>query len=262
MPVVSERYAPGTPCWIDLAAPDQQAAIDFYKDLFGWQGEQGPAEFGGYAMMTLNDKPVAGIMAAVAMGDNPPPPTVWTTYLSTDDADATAAAITENGGELLFPVMDVGTVGRMSVAMDPTGAVFGIWQPLDFFGAQVVNEPGALIWNELNTSDLKAATAFYRPALGIDITPIEQMPDYHGLKAGGRDVGGAQGLGNHPPGTPSHWAVYFAVDDVASTVDAAVKAGASLLVPAMDTPVGPMAAIRDPQGAPFWVIRPNPPQQG
>ncbi|WP_329563793.1 VOC family protein [Kitasatospora sp. NBC_01266] len=261
MPVVKTPYPPGTPCWVDLTAPDQQAAIDFYRDLFGWQGEIGPEQFGGYAVLTLRDKPVAGIMKAMAMDDNPPPPTVWTTYLATAEADATATKITANGGKLLFPVMEVGTVGRMSVAADPTGAVFGIWQALDFGGAEIVNEHGAVIWNELNSSDLKAATAFYRTALGIEITPTPEMPDYHMLKVGGKDVGGAQGLQNHPAGTPSHWATYFSVDDIDSTVDAAVRAGATILVPAMDTPVGRMGAVADPQGAPFWMITPQQPQQ-
>ncbi|GAA1972474.1 VOC family protein [Kitasatospora viridis] len=262
MPVVNEPYAPGTPCWVDLAAPDQQAAIDFYRDLLGWQGEKGPEEFGGYAMMTLNDKPVAGIMAAVPMGDSPAPPTAWTTYLASADAAGTAAKIGAGGGKLLFDVMTVGTVGKMLIAQDPTGAVFGVWQPLDFFGAQVVNEPGAVIWNELNTSDVAAATGFYRTALGIDITPMEGpegMGEYFSLKVGGKDVGGAQSLANHPDGTPPHWATYFAVDDVDSTFDAAVRAGGSVLVPAMDTPVGRMGGLTDNQGGAFWVIKPQMP---
>jgi len=256
MPVVKTPYPPGTPCWVDLMAPDVQAAIDFYSDLFGWQGEKGPDEFGGYAVMSLQGKPVAGIAPAMAVDGNPPPPTVWTTYLSTDDADATAAKVTANGGKLLFPVMNVGTVGRMFPAVDPTGAVFGVWQPVDFGGAEIVNEPGAVIWNELNTSDLKAAAAFYQAALGIGFAPMPEMPEYHELQVEGRTVGGAQGLGNYPPGTPAHWATYFAVDDADSVVDAAVRAGATLLAPAVDTPVGRIAGIKDPQGGIFMVITP------
>ena len=44
---VTGPYAPGTPCWVDLMVSDQQAALDFYRDLFGWQGEVGPPETGG-----------------------------------------------------------------------------------------------------------------------------------------------------------------------------------------------------------------------
>ncbi|MFI9275181.1 VOC family protein [Kitasatospora sp. NPDC052896] len=254
MPVVSTPYPPGTPCWVDLMAPDQQAAIDFYRDLFGWQGEKGPEEFSGYAILTLNDKPVAGIGPAMAMGDNPPPPTAWTTYLSSADAEATAARITGAGGALIVPAMEVGTAGKMLIATDPTGAVFGVWQPLDFFGAQIVNEPGAVIWNELNTSDPAAASSFYPAALGVGVAPMEGMDGYFALNVDGRTVGGLQGLANQPPGTPSHWATYFSVDDVDSTVDAAVKAGGTLLAAPFDSPVGRMASIGDPQGGPFWII--------
>lgn len=58
MPDKNGPYKPGTPCWIDLMVPDQQAALDFYCDLFGWQGEVGPPEQGGYSVCTLKGKPV------------------------------------------------------------------------------------------------------------------------------------------------------------------------------------------------------------
>jgi hypothetical protein len=74
-------------------------------------------------------------------------------YLAAADADATAQTITDNGGSVLMPTMDVLTFGRMVVVADPTGAVFGLWQARDFIGSQVVNEPGSVIWSELNTAD-------------------------------------------------------------------------------------------------------------
>lgn len=98
MPDMNGPYKPGTPCWIDLMVPDQQAALDFYSDLFGWQGEVGPAETGGYSVCTLKGKPVAGIMKASnpdGTVPDPMPPTVWTTYLSTDNVDGTLKSVTE-----------------------------------------------------------------------------------------------------------------------------------------------------------------------
>jgi predicted enzyme related to lactoylglutathione lyase len=255
MPEVKSAYAPGTPCWVDLMAKDQQAALDFYRDLFGWQGEIGPAEFGGYAMCTLNGKPVAGIMAAMAPEGQPEPPTVWTTYLASDDAEATQRAIAEHGGTVMYPVMDVGTVGRMLVAADPTGAVFGVWQPLDFFGAQIVNEPGALTWNELNTTDTAATGSFYQQAAGLRPGTVEGVPDYYSLNIGERSVGGMQLLPDYlPPGTPPHWMTYFSVDDCDSVVDALVRAGGSVLRPPFDMAAGRMSVVQDPQGAVFSVI--------
>ncbi|WP_395294923.1 VOC family protein [Kitasatospora hibisci] len=254
MPVVTAPYKPGTPCWVDLMASDQQAALDFYRDLFGWQGEVGPPEFGGYSVCSLNGKPVAGIMAQTAPEGQPVPPVAWTTYLASDDADATGRAIADSGGTILYPVMDVGTVGRMLVAADPTGAVFGVWQKVDFSGAGVVNEPGALVWNELNTTDTDAAGRFYHQALGLRPATIQGMEGYYSLNVGERTVGGMQPVAGYlAEGTPPHWMTYFSVDDTDSTVDALVKAGGSVIQPPFDMQSGRMAVVQDPQGAVFAV---------
>ncbi|PWI45696.1 VOC family protein [Streptomyces sp. ICBB 8177] len=255
MPEVTAPYAPGTPCWVDLMAPDQQAALDFYRDLFGWAGEVGSPEMGGYSVCTLHGKPVAGIGKAQPMDDMPAPPTVWTTYLATEDADATVRAVTDNGGTALTGPHEMTGIGKMAVVSDPTGAVVGIWQQLGFIGAGVVNEPGALVWNELNTTDTAAVAEFLPKAFGITAAPFKDAPGYFALNVGGRSVGGMQALGDAlPEGTPPHWLTYFSVDDTDSTVDALVRAGGSVLQPAFDMMAGRMAVVTDPQGAVFAVI--------
>jgi uncharacterized protein len=254
---VTAPYPAGTPCWIDLMAKDQRAALDFYGDLLGWQGTPGPAGFGGYAVCELNGRAVAGIGAATA-AEGPEPPTVWTTYLATDDAQAAQEAVTRAGGTLLAPVMDVGGLGRMMVAVDPQGAVFGVWEPRDFSGAQVTGEAGALVWNELHTGDTAGAAAFYGEVFGMEIRPMAGAEPYQELRIDGRAVGGATQLVTDPPGTPAHWLTYFAVDDVDSTVDALVRRGGTVLVPPFDMIAGRMAQVADPQGAVFSMLRPEP----
>lgn len=258
MPDVNSPYAPGTPCWVDLTVPDQRAALDFYRALFGWEGEVGPPETGGYAVCTLNGKPVAGIATAMATDGGPTPPTVWTTYFAASDADAGEKRIAESGGTVVMPGADVLTLGRMALAADPTGAVFGLWQARDFLGAQVVNEPGAFIWSELNTGDPDAAARFYSAVLGITRTPMEGEEGYFALDVDGRTVAGMQGLDKMPPGTPSHWLTYFAVDDTDRALDALVRAGGRVLRPAFDMTAGRMAVVQDPQGGKFAVITPAP----
>ncbi|MGW2545459.1 VOC family protein [Kitasatospora sp. NPDC001574] len=254
MPVVTAPYKPGTPCWVDLMASDQQAALDFYRDLFGWQGEVGPPEFGGYSVCSLNGRPVAGIMGRSAPEGQPLPPVGWTTYLASDDVEATGRAITEAGGTIVYPTMEVGDTGRMLVAGDPTGAVFGVWQKLEFIGAGVVNEPGALVWNELNTTDTEASGRFYQQALGLRPGTIQGMEGFYSLNVGGHTVGGMQPVAGYlPPGTPPHWMTYFSVDDTDSTVDALVKAGGTVIQPPFDMQAGRMAVVQDPQGAAFAV---------
>ncbi|MET8982535.1 VOC family protein [Streptomyces sp. NPDC004539] len=258
MPEVTTPYATGTPCWVDLMADDQQAALDFYRDLLGWQGQPGPAEFGGYAVCELHGKAVAGIGPKMAPEGAPQPPTVWTTYLASGDAEATQDAITAAGGTVLAPVMDVGDLGRMLIAADPQGAVFGVWQAGEFPGAQIVNEASALTWNELHTSDVPAATAFYGAVFGAEIVAFDGADSYWEFRIGGRAVGGVTLLANDPPGTPAHWLTYFSVDDVDSTVDALVRSGGTVLAPPFDMIAGRMTVVADPQGGTFAMITPQP----
>ncbi|MGW6708897.1 VOC family protein [Streptomyces sp. NPDC054956] len=259
-------YKPGTPCWIDLMVPDQQAALDFYCDLFGWQGEIGPAETGGYSVCTLKGKPVAGIMKAMnpdGSVPDPMPPTVWTTYLATDGLDGTLKSVTDAHGTVMMGPMDVMDLGRMAVVADPTGAVVGLWQAGTFDGAGIVNEHGALIWNELSTGDVPAAAAFYTAILPVT-TAKSQMPDasdYTEFQVGGRAVGGMMDLKNLPPGTPPNWLAYFHADSVDEIQAAAERAGGSVLMPAFDMAAGRMAVLADPQGAPFAVITASSPEQ-
>jgi predicted enzyme related to lactoylglutathione lyase len=254
MSEINSPYAPGTPCWIDLMAEDQAAAMGFYGDLFGWEGEPGPAEFGGYAVMTLNNRAVAGIGPKMS----PDMPHVWTTYLATDDAAASSAAVLAAGGSIMAPPMDVGTLGTMGIAIDPTGAVFGFWGHKEFFGATVVNEPGALNWNECNTSDPSAAAKFYEASFGLTSSPMPGADGYLILHVGDRGIAGIRKITSppFPEGTPPHWMAWIAVDDTDDTVDRLVRAGGTVMSPPMDMPgVGRLAGVADPWGAPFGVLK-------
>ncbi|MFG3281273.1 VOC family protein [Streptomyces sp. NPDC048111] len=268
MPTVNGPYTPGTPCWVELMVPDQQAALDFYRDLFGWEAEPGSPETGGYAVCRYKGEPVAGIMGAMNPDGSipdPMPPTVWTTYIATSDLGATQQRVTDNGGQVMVPGMDVMTLGRMGVVSDPTGAVFGLWEAIDFKGAGIANEPGSWIWSELNTSDREAASAFYSAALGIGTTAVEGADGYFSLTVDDRAIGGTQalsGIKGLPDGTPSHWLTYFAVDDTDSTVDALVRAGGAVLMPPFDMMAGRMAVVADPQGGAFALINVKQPDAG
>ncbi|MBH1935479.1 VOC family protein [Streptomyces sp. AV19] len=253
MPEV-RNYAPGIPCWVDLMAPDQRAALDFYRDLFGWQGEPGPPETGGYAVCTLNGRAVAGIGPAMAQDGQPAPPTAWTTYFSVADAEAAAGAVAAHGGKVVMPPMDVLTFGRMAIVADPSDAVFGLWEARDFFGCEVVIDPGSLAWNELNTPDAEAVADFYPAALGVTVAPSQAMPGGFEFTVEGRPVAGVQPLDRLLPEAPPHWLTYFAVDGTDTTVDALVRAGGSVLVPPFDMVAGRIAVVSDPQGGVFGLI--------
>ncbi len=147
----TEPWAPGTPNWIDLATTDRAAADAFYSKVLGWSVRDTGEEFGHYGMAEIDGQPIAG-MAAKQPHD--PLPARWTTYIATADADATVDAVKTNGGTVMAGPFDVGNEGRMALALDPTGAEFGIWQSGQHFGYRHVNEPGGVVWNHLSTGDL------------------------------------------------------------------------------------------------------------
>jgi predicted enzyme related to lactoylglutathione lyase len=256
MPEIT-AYREGVPCWVDLSAPDVARAMQFYGGLFGWDftdtGEAGR----GYQLATLGGRQVAGIGPKQP---DQPGPSAWTTYLWADDADQVVSRVRAAGGTVLMGPVDVMDQGRVAIAADPAGAVFGIWQGTAHRGAQLGNEPGAFTWNENLSTDPAAARDFYQSVFGYE---YEQLPDpsldYVVIRVADRPVAG---IGNQPPmvpaGTPSFWNVYFAVADTDRTVSRTQELGGQILVQPTDSPHGRLAVARDNGGAAFCVIAPVP----
>jgi predicted enzyme related to lactoylglutathione lyase len=255
------EYAPGTPSWVELSSPDTDASAAFYRDVMGWSAtEPGPVEeTGGYRMFQLNGQNVGGLMGHMQEGQ----PTAWATYISVADADQTADQVKAAGGSVMVEPMDVMDIGRMAFFVDPTGAVFGIWQPKSFGGADVVNEPGSLCWNEVLTRDADTDKAFYPAVFGWDAgrPQFEGAPDtYTVWELGGKPVGGMMQMNDEyfPPEVPPHWSVCFAVSDCDATVAKARELGATVAQEPMDMPIGRFAGLIDPQGAPFAIMQMTP----
>jgi len=252
------EYAPGTPSWVELSAADTDVAAAFYGELMGWNAtEPGVVEeTGGYRMFQQGEQRVAGLMGHMRPGQ----PTVWSTYISVADADETAAKVTGAGGSVMVEPMDVMDIGRMAFFGDPTGAVFGIWQPKTFAGADLVNEPNSLCWNEVLTRDADADRAFYPAVFGWDAGKpgFEGAPEsYVVWEVEGKAVGGMMQMSEpyFPADVPPHWSVCFAVADVDAVVAKARELGATISFEPMDMPIGRFAGIVDPQGASFSVMQ-------
>jgi predicted enzyme related to lactoylglutathione lyase len=250
---VTTRYPPGTPAWVDLITPDVRAALAFYQQVLGWEFSTLGGELADYHVALVHDRAAAGLMPRPAEDD----PAAWTTYLATDDLDATVAAAEKAGGELAAPVFDVPTQGRGAVLIDPTGAVVGFWQADGHLGAGVVNEPGAVCWNELATRDAATAAAFYQQAAGVDVVDAGFGFDYRLLNVHGHTVGGLYDASTVlPAGAPPAWLVYFQVTDTDATLERVRAAGGQVTREAEDSQFGRVAQVRDPWGAQFTVIAP------
>ncbi len=113
------EYRPGTFCWVELATSDLDGARAFYPPLLGWDLEDDPiASDEPYVRATVDGRPVA------AMFDPPSQrgrPASWASYVSVEDADATAARATELGGRVVMGPFDVRDAARIAVIEDPAG---------------------------------------------------------------------------------------------------------------------------------------------
>lgn len=254
-------YVPGTPSWVELSSPDPDASAAFYGALMGWSATQpGPVDqTGGYRMFQQDGLNVGGLMGHMQEGQ----PTVWATYISVADASETAERVTAAGGGVLVEPMDVMDLGRMAIFSDPTGAVFGVWQPMTFSGADLVYVPNSLGWNEVLTRDTAAAGAFYESVFGWHPgRPSFQgaPPSYVVWEIDGRPVGGMMEMNDafFPPDVPPHWGVTFAVADCDATTAKARELGAMVTFGPMDMPIGRFTSLIDPQGAPFTVMQMTP----
>jgi predicted enzyme related to lactoylglutathione lyase len=240
-----DSHEHGTFSWTDLSTPDAEASKQFYGGLFGWDFDDNPIPDGGvYVMARLGGR------AAAAMFETTERHPAWASYVTVDDVDAITARARELGANVLAEPFEVMDAGRMATLQDPTGAVFCVWQPRRAIGAEVVNEPGALSMNQLNTSDPEAAQAFYGDLFGWRFEQVSAEPPYWGVYRGERLNGGMMPL---PPGAPapSHWLAYFGIDDLDAAADRIGATGGTVMVPAQEVPAGRFLVGQDPQGAVF-----------
>lgn len=251
------EYQHGVPSWIDLQTTDQDAAKQFYSELFGWSYQDDPVPQGGvYSMAQRNGRDVAAISTQQPGQREAGIPPAWNSYVTVDDIDASTGKVAGAGGSVMMEPFDIMDAGRMSVVGDPTGAVIALWQKKNHIGAGLVNEHGTLTWNELISPEVTRAAEFYSEIFGwtTDTMDMGDMGDYTVFNLNGEAIAGAMA----PPmeGMPPHWGVYFNVDDCDAAVGKASELGASVMAEPVDSPVGRMAHLVDPQGAHFAVIQP------
>ncbi|HEY5025963.1 MAG TPA: VOC family protein [Acidimicrobiales bacterium] len=253
-----DRAPLGSPCWTDLWTSDVEGSRKFYSDLFGWEAQEPSPEFGGYFMFTRDGVPVAGGMGG--MGDMPAQD-IWSIYLNTDDIAKTLQTAEAEGAEIVAPAMAVADLGIQALLIDPTGARHGTWQAGTFPGFTVLNEHGAPSWFELHTRDHAAAVSFYRSVYHWETTTIGDSDEFRYAVMrnpdGEDELAGIMDAASFlPEGVPSHWSVYWEVDDADAAIAKVKTLGGSVVMDAEDTPYGRLATVTDPAGAVFKLRTP------
>ena len=251
------KHAPGNFCWIEVGTTDSKKAKNFYSQLFGWETEDTPAGPMTYTLLKKNGKQIGGLyeLSADMVAQGTPPH--WLSYVAVDSADSAAKKAATLGGRVVMDAMDVMDHGRMAVLQDPTGAKFAVWQAKNHAGAQVMNEAGAVCWNELTTSDRGAAARFYSDLFAWQGNEQAYGPmQYTMWMNGDAPAGGMLEMDESFQGAPSHWMTYVQVDDCDAAAAQAAKLGGSVCVPPTDIPtIGRFAVLSDPAGAVFSVIK-------
>ncbi|MET7288898.1 VOC family protein [Streptomyces sp. NPDC005573] len=243
----------GTPCWADAMFTDLDGAKAFYGDVLGWTFGETSSQYGNYTQAYADGKVAAAVV--------PPMPgqegqSQWCLYFSSPDIAETVSKIRANGGDVLMEPMRVGDFGTMCLAREPSGAVFGVWQPGTHEGFGATATPGAYCWAEVFTREPEKADAFFSAVFPYRMKDIEDdAVDFRLFDTGGDPVLGRMRMtGEFPPEVPSYINVYYTVDDCDAAVARAVERGAVLRFGPMTSPFGRFAALTDPQGANFSVI--------
>ncbi|MFH9749053.1 VOC family protein [Streptomyces anulatus] len=261
MPGSNERQSvpvQGAPCWVNLMVADLAVAQAFYGAVLGWRFRSSSLDE-DFVVATAGGDPVAGI------GTRRPglaPVSEWTPYFAVRDADATAARIRERGATVAVGPMALGD-GRVGLAADRDGATFGFWE-----GYALAWSPGegqAPVRLDLQTRDVFEAAVFYGEVLDWTAEDFEvaYRNDHVLVKLGGRVVLSLRG-GGVQTSPLAHlrprWLVNFAVDDIESTVTAAVAAGGSKPQPssAASVPGGFSRTLQDPDGGLFTLTHKEP----
>jgi len=248
MTYVTKSQPDGTPTWIDLGIPDLEGAMAFYGAVFGWEFEVGPPETMRYTICRLDGRAVA----ALAEVDESSTAHWWQVHFATSDCDAAAKRVTDAGGAVVMAPEDMMEQGRMAIAKDPVGAQFGLWQAKSFVGCEVVNEPGALLRNDLVTPDPEPARAFYASVFGFTLDGNPDLPDLDFTflrRPDGHEIGGIMGVRQ---AASSAWGTLFEVEDTDGTL-AQVTAAGGAVGRVDDMVYGRIGMATDPFGAEFSV---------
>jgi predicted enzyme related to lactoylglutathione lyase len=257
----------GLPIWYELMTPDAAAVAPFYRAVFGWDI---PAEGimmpngSEYRMIGRADGGNAGGVLKLGprmqqMGATP----AWLTYFHVDDVDAATAKALGLGAVEHMPPTTMGEAGRMAVLSDPQGAQFYLMTPTppadqpdaksDVFQA---NTPGHCWWNELQTSDEPAATAFYTRLLGWsaeNTMPMGEHGDYRFVECYGAAIGAINPWMS--PWLPVSWLPYFGVADIHAAHAAVEANGGTIRGDIHEVPSGDVIfTASDPAGAPIGVV--------
>jgi uncharacterized protein len=257
--------------WYELMTSDADAAGDFYGKVIGWISTGAGMADMDYRFFSSgdgshNDDGVGGYMAITPeMAEHGTRP-AWVGYIAVDDVDSSVDSITNGGGSVLMPAMDLEGVGRMAMVADPQGAPFyvmrGASDETSRSFAALEPKVGHCAWNELASSDPEGAVPFYTAQFGWAAAgemDMGEMGAYRFLQASGERfmVGAAYQKVEADP--VSHWLFYFRVPNLDSAMATIKELRGQIHMEPVPLPEGLDYSLiaYDPQGAAFGLVGPR-----
>ncbi|HUE88227.1 MAG TPA: VOC family protein [Vicinamibacterales bacterium] len=239
--------------WYELLTTDMKAAEAFYTKVVGWTVTPFEGSPQPYDMWTRDGgQPVGGVMNVPA-GMHVPPH--WAMYVGVPKLEEAVSQIERLGGQPRSPVVEVPTVGRMRVMVDPQGAAFSVYEPAaEPRQPEAPPEPGEVSWHELYTTNAEEAMQFYsamfgwKPTNAFDMGP---MGKYH-MFGRQHELGGMMTKPKEMEQVPPNWGLYFRVSDINAGAERVKANGGQILNGPMEVPGGDtIVNCMDPQGAAF-----------
>lgn len=243
----------GAPAWVDITVSDLERSKVFYTRVLGWDYSGGEPELGGYVNATVDGKVVAGMSPPMAGQDDVPH--IWSVYLEVQDSAEAQRTITAAGGATMMPPMQVGPFGTMGIYADPTGAVFGTWEPAAHTGFQVSDVPGSVSWTEAMVGDFERGKEFYTSVFGWTYQDMSaEGMEYAIFTTTGGELAQAGGIGAVDEGQQPYWSVVFEVESTDAAAQRVRDAGGAVSVEPFDFEFGRLAVCTGPDGEQFALI--------
>ena len=246
-------HKPGTLSWADLATTDQEGAKAFYGGLFGWEYEDVPVGEGQtYSMAKLGGR------SAAAMATQQPDETAagipphWNVYVTVDDVDAVSVSAAEEGGTVWPGRSTCSTPGACRSSLIRTARSCACGRRARASAPRSSTSRARWPGRTPRRRTRRPRRASTSRCSAGDFEQMSEEPPYWVISNDERSNGG---MTVPPPGVPSNWFPYFAVDDVDAAIEQAKDAGGNPFIGPIDVPNGGrFALIQDPQGAAFAVL--------
>lgn len=274
--LIDGQFVVGDPCWFDLNTGDTAQATEFYSRVFGWKFEQAETRAGtagdeaaiapeGYLFATIGERKVAGIGRLADAGDRQ---SAWLVHFAAPSLDSMVERVAEYGGRAGEPI-DVAGLARRTIARDPSGAEFGLWDPSTLRSPALTETPGTVHWTELQAEEPMSVARFYEQLFDLEAVAVESKKGegtrralnlqrtelgQPRMVAGIKSLGGNGADGTHGASEP-HWRLYFLVDSVEQTTGVAEELGGSVVMNQLDASERRVSVLTDPQGAEFAVVQ-------